>query len=83
MTKQVFKTLGDLKDAGLVPSEYHIWRLEMEESKTCKHPYGPNPHTHHSYMLSNNRIVRDPCPRIQWLHLQLMKMFPELKLELK
>lgn len=72
-------TLGDLKDAGIMPSEYQIHMLEIAVSKECR-SYGPNPHLFHCLPLSYNRVQRDLCWEVERLHDALRKMFPGIQL---
>lgn len=72
-------TLGEMKDAGLTPSECQIHMLEIAVSKECR-AHGPSPHLFHCLPLSNNRVQRDLCWEVQRLHVALSQMFPGIEL---
>lgn len=77
-------TLGEIKDAGGMPSIDQIRMLEIEESKNCAAKLG-YPHTYHVWRArdasGNWGDCRIVCPAIQWLHKYLDLMFPGIKIE--
>lgn len=74
-------TLGELKDAGGVPSEYQIWFLEHEVSKTCRLYGVSEPHVVHCFMREGDGfLVVETCYHVRRLRFALNKMFPTLNL---
>ena len=70
-------TLGDLQDAGKVPSTYQIFILECEESKKCS--FCPHPHLYHDFALTSGKVKRQLCEKVENFRTELNRMFPSLK----
>lgn len=78
-------TLGEIKDAGHIPTATQIHALEIEVSKKCNF-MGSGVHTFHVQPAGTDQIGRphtwgDVCWHIKALWRNLEEMFPGIKID--